>query len=103
MDPARRRDKFIQTTRMLVDLEMEEGSQLYGERFRSMHFLQNMHINKAAQKDCDLWHDGPAFAITHVGFTLVFEQSLQSIDPSITVPVSLRPPPSRVVHGEACR
>lgn len=36
--------------------------------------------------DCDHWHDGAGFVTTHVGISLMFEQSLQAVNPSIALP-----------------
>lgn len=35
---------------------------------------------------CDHWHDGAGFVTSHIALTLLFEQSLQAINPSIAVP-----------------
>lgn len=37
-------------------------------------------------RDCDHWHEGAGFVTSHIALTLLFEQSLQSINPSVTVP-----------------
>lgn len=37
-------------------------------------------------RDCDHWHAGPGFVTSHIALTLMFEQSLQSINPSIALP-----------------
>jgi len=36
--------------------------------------------------DCDHWHDGAGFLTHHTAFTLLVEKSLQSIDPSLSLP-----------------
>ena len=36
--------------------------------------------------DCDHWHDWAGFVTSHVAISLMFEQALQTIDPSIALP-----------------
>ena len=36
--------------------------------------------------DCDHWHDGAGFVTHHIAFTLLVEQSIQAIDPSLAMP-----------------
>ena len=40
----------------------------------------------AADKECDHWHDDAGVMTHHVAFTLEMEQSLQTIDASVTIP-----------------
>ena len=37
-------------------------------------------------RDCDHWHDGAGFVTSHIAVSLMFEQSLQSVNPSISLP-----------------
>jgi hypothetical protein len=64
----------------------EEGIAQYGSKYRSMAFLVKEHLHGAADKECDHWHDDAGFFVHHMGFTLELEQSLQSIDSTVTVP-----------------
>ena len=38
------------------------------------------------QTNCDHWHDGAGFVTSHVAISLMFEQSLQAVNPSIALP-----------------
>ena len=44
------------------------------------------HLNPAGGKVCDHFHEGAGFVTSHVAISLMFEQSLQAIDPSIALP-----------------
>lgn len=37
-------------------------------------------------KDCDHWHQGAGFVTSHMALTLMYEQSLQAVNPAVTVP-----------------
>ncbi|CAN0341395.1 unnamed protein product, partial [Ectocarpus sp. 8 AP-2014] len=45
-----------------------------------------MHLDGAGVKDCDHWHDDAGIMTHHVGYTLQFEQALQVVDPSVSIP-----------------
>lgn len=42
-----------------------------------------LHIYGAATTDCDHWHDDAGMANHHLAVTLVFEQSMRAIDPTV--------------------
>ena len=44
------------------------------------------HLHGAAAIDCDHWHDNAGIMTHHLAFTLELEQSLQSVDASVSVP-----------------
>ncbi|CBJ34261.1 hypothetical protein Esi_1792_0001 [Ectocarpus siliculosus] len=45
-----------------------------------------MHLDGAGVSDCDHWHDDAGIMTHHVGYTMLFEQALQVVDPSVTIP-----------------
>ncbi|CAM9701035.1 unnamed protein product, partial [Laminaria digitata] len=45
-----------------------------------------MHLDGAGVKDCDHWHDDAGIMTHHVGYTLLFEQALQVVDPKVCIP-----------------
>jgi hypothetical protein len=59
------------------------GRQRYGKRFVNYDELVARHLKAAAHRPCDAAHLGPAFATYHRAFTLIFEESLLSVDPRI--------------------
>jgi len=60
-----------------------DGRARYGAHFISYDELVAKHLAAAADPRCDQAHLGPAFATYHRAFTLQFELSLMSIDPTI--------------------
>lgn len=41
---------------------------------------------KGGTKACDHWHQGAGFVTSHIGLTLMYEMSLQAINPAVSVP-----------------
>ncbi|CAB1107834.1 unnamed protein product [Ectocarpus sp. CCAP 1310/34] len=37
-------------------------------------------------RDCDHWHEGAGFVTAHIAITLMYEQALQAVNPSIALP-----------------
>ena len=80
------RDAFIAATKTLYTISQRDGVKMYGSKYRSIEYLVAKHLAGAASKECDHWHDGAGVLMHHGAFTLEFEQSIQSIDPHVTVP-----------------
>jgi hypothetical protein len=80
------RDTFFSALRLLYSLPQAEGEQTYGEKYVSAETIAKHHLHGAARTDCDHWHDGAGILPIHMAFTLLVEQSLQAIDPSIAMP-----------------
>lgn len=80
------RTKFINALNTLYTLPENEGQLLYGSKYHDADFYSAKHLNGAGVSDCDHWHDGAGLLVHHMGFTLMVEQSLQAIDPSISMP-----------------
>ncbi|CAM9236405.1 unnamed protein product [Ectocarpus sp. 4 AP-2014] len=80
------REAFFDAMETLYRLPTTEGVALYGEDYKGIEFFVQMHLDGAAVKDCDHWHDDAGIVTHHVGFTLLFEQALQVVDPSVSIP-----------------
>jgi hypothetical protein len=80
------RTTVLQTMKMLYDLSEDDGQALYGDKYHSAEYFAAKHLYGGGQTDCDHWHDGAGIAVTHIAFTLEYEQALQSINPSISLP-----------------
>merc|ERR1711988_1090849 len=80
------RTKFLDTLQTTYTTSQAEGEALYGRKFRSIERMVSEHLLGAADKECDHWHDDAGVMTHHIAYTLEMEQSLQSIDDSITVP-----------------
>eukprot|EP01035_Chromulina_nebulosa_P061298 gene61298-83840_t len=80
------RNKFFNALRLIFSYNDVDGQAIYGSKFHSAEYFLYLHLQGAGTSDCDHWHDGAGILPNHVAITLQFEQSLQSIDPSISVP-----------------
>ena len=80
------RNLFLKTLRLLYDVSTEDGQALYGDKYISAEGLLFRHLNGAGRSDCDHWHDGAGIVVQHMAFTLLTEQSLQSVDRSLSMP-----------------
>ncbi|KAK7239613.1 hypothetical protein SO694_00028267 [Aureococcus anophagefferens] len=84
----RDREQFLSAMRIIgaYSTEGELGRKQFGKKYLSMEELVATHLEGAADKACDHWHDDAGFVVHHIAFTLLMEQSLQAIDETITVP-----------------
>ena len=80
------RESFFTALELLYSLSETEGQRLYGSKFHNAEYFSYKHLTGAGTTDCDHWHDGAGIITHHMAFTLEFEQSLQSINPSIANP-----------------
>jgi len=80
------RETFFTALEVLYSLSETEGQRLYGSKFHNAEYFSYKHLRGAGTTDCDHWHDGAGIITHHMAFTLEFEQSLQSINPSIANP-----------------
>lgn len=80
------RNAFLSALEVMYTINMAEGQKLYGDKYVDAEYLLYRHLNGAARNDCDHWHDGAGFPISHTAITLQAEQALQSVDPSIAMP-----------------
>jgi hypothetical protein len=68
------------------ELGEEEGQEIYGEKFHSSKWFAEAHMFNAAQRDADHIHEGLGFIPQHLKISNFFEDSMQSIEPSVTLP-----------------
>ena len=80
------RNAFLDALEIVYNTDQTEGQSMYGEKFINIRELVKKHLDGAGRKECDHWHDDAAILTHHVAYTLQMEQSLQSINPSVTVP-----------------
>lgn len=70
----------------LYSTDNDEGKKLYGDNFHnSTYFVEAHHFN-AAWRDADHIHEGLGFLTQHIKITNIFEKSMQSFDPSVSLP-----------------
>ena len=77
------RKRYFDAVEILYRTDQETGFRKYGKNFRSAAWLIREHLYGAAQRTCDHWHDDAGFLNHHVGVTMQFEQSIQSVDPRV--------------------
>eukprot|EP00903_Cladosiphon_okamuranus_P013777 g12823.t1 len=77
---------FFDAMEKLYRLPTSEGNSVYGNEYKGIDFFVQMHLDGAGIEDCDHWHDDAGIMTHHVGYTLLFEQALQVVDPSVSIP-----------------
>ncbi|CAN0087203.1 unnamed protein product, partial [Scytosiphon promiscuus] len=80
------REAFFDAMEKLYRLPISEGNKLYGDDYKGIQYFVQMHLDGAGVEDCDHWHDDAGIMTHHVGYTLLFEQALQLVDPSVSIP-----------------
>ena len=80
------REAFLSALETTYKVDQKDGEQLYGSKYKSMASLVELHLQGAASKSCDHWHDDAGILTHHMGFTLQLEQSLQAIDNTVAMP-----------------
>eukprot|EP01034_Spumella_vulgaris_P026148 gene26150-32683_t len=80
------REAFFDALLKVYTVPSAEGVALYGSKFKTAEDFLVKHLAGAGTTDCDHWHDGAGILTHHVAVTLEMEQSLQSIDPTLSMP-----------------
>ena len=63
-----------------------DGQPLYGSDYHGIVYFASMHDFNAAWQDGDHIHEGLGFLPQHIKMTNLFEKSMQTVDPSVTLP-----------------
>lgn len=79
-------DRMLDAMAALWRVPQAQGEALYGPHYLSAATLLQAHLELAGQQDCDHMHDGMGFLPHHMALTLLFEQSMQAVDPSTALP-----------------
>jgi hypothetical protein len=80
------REAFFNAIAVLQRVPTKVGQRLYGSKYLSKDYLVRLHLYYGGMAGCDHWHQGPGFVTSHMAYTMLFEQSLQSVNPAVTVP-----------------
>ena len=80
------RELFFSAVMTMQRVPTEIGQRLYGSNFKSKDYFNRVHLYYGGTADCDHWHQGAGFVTSHMAFTLEFEQSLQAVNPSLSIP-----------------
>ena len=70
----------------LWEYDQDEGEEIYGSFFFSASTLLKFHHFNSAWQDADHIHEGNGFILQHIKQTNIFEKSMQSVDPSVSLP-----------------
>jgi hypothetical protein len=62
------------------------GQARYGENFHAATYFAEAHHFNAAWVDGDHVHEGLGFMTQHIKLTNIFEQAMQAVDPSVSLP-----------------
>lgn len=80
------RNRFLAATEIIHRLSMEKGQAKYGSKFVNYEYFTVKHLASMSIDGCSPFHNHDVFLTAHEAFVLEFDQALQSIDPSVTVP-----------------
>jgi hypothetical protein len=84
------RTTYFSALELIHRLSLEEGQAQFGSNFKNYEYFTLKHLDAWTDNDCfpyvGPFHGSNAFLTTHAAFTLELEQSLQSIDPSLSQP-----------------
>ena len=70
----------------LWSTSQEDGEAMYGKTFKNSTYFASAHDFNAAWQDSDHIHEGLGFLPQHIKLTNKFEEAMQAVDPSITLP-----------------
>eukprot|EP01034_Spumella_vulgaris_P033062 gene33062-40805_t len=79
------RKDFFDALLKVYTVDADTGMKLYGNKFRTAEYFLSKHLAGAGTLDCDHWHDGLGIIGHHVGVSLEMEQSLQAVNPAVSL------------------
>ena len=79
-------DKAMDAMYTLWSVSEEDGQVLYGDKYHSATYFTEAHTFNAGQQDSDHIHEGLGFLPQHIKMTNMFEESVQQVDPSFSLP-----------------
>ncbi|CAN0227186.1 unnamed protein product, partial [Hapterophycus canaliculatus] len=77
---------FFNAVAVIQRVPSSVGQAVYGSTYFSKDYLTRLHLYYGGTKDCDHWHQGAGFVTSHMSLTLMFEKSLQAVNPAVAVP-----------------
>lgn len=76
------REAFLDAMSTLWKVNTVDGKELYGPKYKSLHFFASIHNDAGANSVCDEFHGGTGFVNNHMMLGAYLEQSMQLVDPS---------------------
>jgi hypothetical protein len=80
------REKFLDAAATIWQYSQEDGREKFGAKFTSIGTLVATHALSSNNVMCDEVHEGTGFFTHHSAFGNVFEMSVRTVDPSVTIP-----------------
>jgi len=80
------RSRYLDALEKIHRLSMAEGVAQYGQQFVNYEKMTGMHMDQMTLDGCTIYHNTDVFFGAHSAFTLMLEQALQAIDPTIAAP-----------------
>ena len=80
------REAWLSAVQVLQHVPTSAGQSLYGAKYYSKDHFTRLHLYYGGALDCDHWHQGAGFVTSHVALTLMWEQALQAVNPSVAAP-----------------
>mmetsp|Transcript_30141 Transcript_30141/g.38713 ORF Transcript_30141/g.38713 Transcript_30141/m.38713 type:complete len:635 (+) Transcript_30141:70-1974(+) len=71
---------------VLWSIPQSVGEKMYGDNYKSAAELLKVHLKLAGDPSCDHMHDGMGFVPHHSAMTLLFERSIQAVNPKVSLP-----------------
>jgi hypothetical protein len=81
------RDDFLDALYTLYTVNTVDGKKLYGDNYVSAAYLATIHVDASSNPVCDEFHPLSGFLNAHLYLSLFLEQSLQAVDPSVSLPL----------------
>jgi hypothetical protein len=80
------KELLLQAITIMQKVPTQIGKALYGDNYFSRDYLTRLYLYMTSSSDCNHWQDGPGYLVSHSYFLYLYEQALQSINPSISIP-----------------
>lgn len=79
-------EKTMDAMYTLWSTSEEDGQRIYGDNFHSATYFAEAHHFNAGGRVADHIHEGLGFVTQHIKLSSIFEKSLQSVNPVISLP-----------------
>jgi hypothetical protein len=85
---AEDRTDFMDAASTMWKISTVEGQKTYGDRYYDIHYLAIVHNDLAGNAGCDFIHgnEGYSFLNSHSSLNMMLEQSVQAINPRLSLP-----------------
>lgn len=74
------RDRYFNAMKTIYSIKNSDGQEKFGENYHSAWWYVAKHLEGAADKTCDHWHDDAGIVTHHIAVTWELENSLIAVD-----------------------